>query len=153
MFTLDDVPSDQNIILIATGTGVAPYMSMLRSNALHVSNAKLSVIHGAANSWDLGYSSELMLIQSMSDRFTYIPTILMPEKEPAGWHGETRMVQELWQDGLIERSWGFKPTSDNTHVFLCGNPAMTDAMTELLEKENFQVHARKSPGQIHIESW
>lgn len=153
MFTLEQVPKGNNIILVATGTGVAPYMSMLRSNALQKSDGKLAVIHGAANSWDLGYSSELNLIESMSDKFKYIPTILMPEKEPAGWHGETRLVEDIWASNVMEQFWGFKPTPENTHIFLCGNPAMTDAMLKILNKEGFMEHARKSPGQIHIESW
>lgn len=153
MFTLDEVPEDHNIVLVATGTGVAPYISMLRSNALQKSKGKLAVIHGAANSWDLGYSSELTLIQSMSDRFTYIPTILLPEREPAGWHGETRLVEQIWKDDALEKKWGLKPTPQNTHVFLCGNPGMTTAMLDILNAEGFIEHSRKNPGQIHIESW
>lgn len=153
MFTLDEVPEGNNIILVATGTGVAPYISMLRSNALQKDNVNLAVIHGAANSWDLGYSSELTLIESMSSKFKYIPTILIPEKEPAGWHGDTRLVEEIWKDGTLEKIWGFKPTPENTHIFLCGNPGMTEAMVEILNKEGFVEHARKSSGQIHIESW
>ena len=153
MFTLEEVPTGNNIILVATGTGVAPYISMLRSNALQKSGGKLAVIHGAANSWDLGYSSELTLIESMSDKFKYIPTILMPEREPAGWHGETRLVEEIWESDAMEKIWGFRPAPQNTHIFLCGNPAMTDAMLNLLNKEGFKEHARKSHGQVHIESW
>ena len=153
MFTLDEVPNDYNIILVATGTGVAPYISMLRSNALQKTGGRLAVIHGAANSWDLGYSSELTLIESMSNKFKYIPTILLPEKEPAGWHGETRLVEDIWKSNALTDFWGFKPTSLNTHIFLCGNPAMTDAMLSLLTNEGFEEHSRKSPGQVHIESW
>ena len=77
----------------------------------------------------------------------------MPEKEPAGWRGDTRMVEEIWKDGTMEKAWGIKPTSENTHIFLCGNPGMTEAMVEILNKEGFVEHARKTPGQIHIESW
>ena len=153
MFTLDEVPPGNNIILIATGTGVAPYISMIRSNALQKGLEKLAVIHGAANSWDLGYSSELNLLQSMSEKFTYIPTILMPEKEPGGWHGDTRLIQDIWLDGKMEKAWGIKPKPENTHIFLCGNPAMTEAMLKVLNSEGFTEHSRKIPGQIHIESW
>jgi ferredoxin--NADP+ reductase len=153
MFTLDQVPEGNNIVLVATGTGVAPYISMIRSNALQKSTAKLAVIHGAANSWDLGYSSELTLIESMSDKFTYLPTILIPDKEPAGWSGDTRLIQDIWKDGKMEEIWGFKPAPVNTHIFLCGNPGMTSTMTEVLNTEGFVEHARKTPGQIHIESW
>jgi ferredoxin--NADP+ reductase len=153
MFTLDEVPEGNNIILIATGTGVAPYISMIRSNALQIGIEKLAVIHGAANSWDLGYSSELTLIESMSDKFSYLPTILLPDKEPGGWHGDTRLIQDMWKDGVMEKTWGFMPAPDNTHIFLCGNPGMTSAMKEILSVDGFIEHSRKITGQIHIESW
>jgi len=152
MFTLNQVPVDKNIVLIATGTGVAPYMSMLRSDALNV-DRKICVIHGAANSWDLGYSSELRLIESMSNKFFYIPTITIPEKEPVPWKGETRFIQDMLEDRIIEKTWGERPTAENTHVFICGNPNMIDAVTKILVSRGLKEHSKKSPGQIHSEKF
>jgi ferredoxin--NADP+ reductase len=124
----------------------------LRSNAL-VRTGKMMVIHGAANSWDLGYSSELTLLETMFQNFSYYPTITEPDKEPAGWSGDTRFIEAIWQDGVVEKKWGFKPAPENTHVFLCGNPVMVKGMKEELEKAGFTEHKRKSPGQIHIEEF
>lgn len=152
MFTLDEVPAEKNIILVATGTGVAPYMSMLRSDALK-RKGKIMVVHGAANSWDLGYSSELQLLQSMFDDFTYYPTITEPEKEPAGWSGDTRFIEKIWDDGLAQKKWGFDPAPENTSIFLCGNPRMIESMVNLLGKDGFKEHNRKEPGQIHVEEF
>jgi len=152
MFTLSEIDNDKNVVLIATGTGVAPYMSMLRSNAL-ARKGKMLVIHGAANSWDLGYSSELTLLESMFPNFDYYPTITMPEKEPAGWSGDTRYIEKIWKDGVAVGKWGFKPEPENTHIFLCGNPLMINGMKEILNADNFVEHKRKNPGQIHIEEF
>lgn len=153
MFTLDAVPEDQNIVLVATGTGVAPYMSMLRSDALGTRTGKIAVLHGAANSWDLGYSSELVLLESLSNKLKYIPTILEPEREAAKWNGQTKFVQDIWTDKLIDKAFGSELKPENTHIFLCGNPKMVEAMNDVLGKEGFKEHKRKEPGQIHIESW
>ena len=152
MFTIAEIPEEQNVILIATGTGVAPYMSMLRANALKRSG-KIMVIHGAANSWDLGYSSELMLLESMFDNFSYHPTITEPDKEPAGWSGDVRFIQDIWEDNIVEKSLGFKPNKDDTHVFLCGNPRMVNGMVEHLEEDGFVEHSRRQEGQIHVEKF
>lgn len=152
MFTLDEVAKEKNIVLIATGTGVAPYMSMLRSDALK-REGNIMVIHGAANSWDLGYSSELQLLESMFDKFTYVPTITEPDKEPAGWSGDVRFIEQIWKDDLALNKWGFKPAPENTSVFLCGNPRMIDSMVGLLSQDGFKEHKRKEPGQIHVEEF
>ncbi len=152
MFTLDQIDEEQNVILIATGTGVAPYMSMLRSNVLK-RKGKVMVIHGAANSWDLGYSSELQLLASMFSNFYYHPTITEVDKEPAGWGGDVRFIEDIWKTDVRNGKFEFTPKSDNTHIFLCGNPKMVNGMVELLEQENFVEHTRKTQGQIHIEKF
>ncbi len=153
MFTLDRIPEEKNIVLIATGTGVAPYMSMLRTNALQ-RKGKIAIVHGAANSWDLGYSSELNLLQTISPNFKYLPTITDPQKEMTPWHGHVDFIQDMWKAGIIEEAWGHKPAPENTDIFLCGNPRMIADMSEALEKDNFTEWSRKNPeGQIHIEKF
>jgi len=153
MFTMDRIDPEKNVVLIATGTGVAPYMSMLRTDALN-RKGKIAVIHGAANSWDLGYSSELQLLQNFASQFTYIPTITEPQKELTPWQGQAAFIQDMWKAGIMEEKWGFKPTPDDTHVFLCGNPRMIADMSEALETDGFTEWARKNPdGQIHIEKF
>lgn len=153
MFTLDQIAEDKNVVLIATGTGVAPYMSMLRSNALQRSG-NIAVVHGAANSWDLGYSSELDLLQSLTSRFKYLPTITEPQKEMTPWNGHVDFIQDMWKSGIMEKTWGFRPAPENTHIFLCGNPRMINDMTEALEIDGFSEWSKKNPeGQIHIEKF
>jgi ferredoxin--NADP+ reductase len=152
MFTLDNIPEENNIVLIATGTGVAPYMSMLRSDALR-RKGKILVIHGAANSWDLGYRSELTLLEGMFPNLTYIPTITEPDREHTTWHGRTQFIGDIWSDKVAENNWGMKPKPENTNVFLCGNPRMVEGMVELLSEDGFTKHSRKNPGQIHIEEF
>lgn len=152
MFTLDQINEGTNVVMIATGTGIAPYMSMLRTNAIK-RQGKIMVVHGAANSWDLGYSSELKLLSNIFSNFSYYPTITEPNNEPAGWGGDTRFIQDIWQDGLAEKIWGFKPSPDNTHFFLCGNPRMIDTMKGLLAADGFTEHNRKVFGQVHAEEF
>lgn len=153
MFTMDKAPHDANLVLIATGTGVAPYMSMLRSSALENPNRKIAVLHGAYNSWDLGYSSELSLLQSIMPNFTYIPTITDTNDEIMPWGGEVGFVQEVWSAKKLDERWDQKLTGENTHVFLCGNPYMIDETIAILEGEGFVEHRGKVVGQIHAEKW
>lgn len=153
MFTLGHVPPDYNAVLIATGTGVAPYMSMIRTGLANGLKLRFAVFHGAYHSIDLGYHSELTMLDSISDTFSYFPTLSHAREEPIQWNGREGFVQKLWEDRLLEEKWGFKPAPDNTHVFLCGNPFMIDDMTELLQKDGFKKHSKKDPGQIHAEQY
>jgi len=153
MFTLSEVSSDLNIVLIATGTGVAPYMSMIRTEIAEGLRHRFAIIHGARNSWELGYHSQLTTLDKISKILTYIPVISDPQDEPVPWKGHTGFVQDIWNGRFLDRAWGFHPTPADTKIFLCGNPYMIDDMLVILEKEGFREHTRAQPGQIHLERY
>ena len=153
MFTLREVPREAHVVLVATGTGLAPYMSMLRTELECGGPRRFAVLHGARHSWDLGYSSELYTMQRLCPNFLYLPTVSRPDAEPAPWGGARGHVQELWTGGALARALGFRPAPESTHVLLCGNPGMIDVMTQALEGEGFRVHEPRAPGQIHVERY
>ncbi|MCB2156767.1 ferredoxin--NADP reductase [bacterium] len=153
MFTLQDLPDGKNVILVSTGTGLAPYMSMLRTYLAQHHWERVATLHGARHSWDLAYTAELDTMAALAPNFTYIPIISRPRDEAIPWEGWSGYVQDLWTNGVIEKQWGFKPEPENTHVFLCGNPAMIDTMVKVLEGEGFNEHTRKGPGNIHLERY
>lgn len=153
MFTLRDVPPDRDVILVGTGTGLAPYMSMLRTELDCGGSRRFAVLAGARHSWDLGYSAELITMARLCPNLTYLATVSRPEAEPVPWGGPRGHVQELWRRGALARAWGGAPSPATAHVFLCGNPAMIDDMTALLEGEGFRVHGPRAPGEIHVERY
>lgn len=153
IFTLEEVPADMNIALIGTGTGLAPYMSMLRTHLTCGGPNRIAVLHGARHSWDLGYRSELSTLQQICDNFDYLPAVSRPDEEHVRWSGDTGYVGDLWKSGRVAERWGFEPTPENTHVFLCGNPSMVEGMIETLADQGFVEHSRKQPGQIHAEKY
>lgn len=153
VFTLEMTEPESNIVMLGTGTGLAPYMSMLRENLPCNANRKYVIVHGAYHSWDLGYRSELNTIANVCSNFTYIPAITSPQREHITWGGETGYIQDLWKRKIIQTKSGLEPTPENTHIFLCGNPNMIDSMVELLEEEGYTEHSKKAPGQIHLERY
>jgi ferredoxin--NADP+ reductase len=152
-FTLDQVPQDQNVVFIATGTGLAPYMSMLRTHLEAGGSRRYAVLHGARRSRDLGYREELLVMQGLAPNFLYIPVLTRPETEPVPWKGHTGRLPAFWKEKILERAWGFQPSPANTHCFLCGNPAMVEAMEAVLEAEGFTEHSTRKPGQVHSEKY
>ncbi len=152
-FTLENTPSEKHVVLISTGTGLAPYVSMLRTQLTCGDTRKFAILHGVRHSWDLGYRSELMALNRMCPNFTYIPIISRPKEEAAPWGGATGYVQDLWGSPALTDAWGLNPSPEDTHVFVCGNPAMIEDVVEILEGEGFREHKKKAPGQIHTEKY
>lgn len=153
LFTLADVPAGSNLIFISTGTGLAPYISMLRTHVHENRWQKIAVFHGARHSWDLAYRDELSTISLLRPNFTYLSTISRPQQEPVPWAGRSGYVQDLWRQRLLDGIWGAPPSPGDTHVFLCGNPGMIDDMMVMLGQDGFREHTRKEPGQIHLERY
>jgi ferredoxin/flavodoxin---NADP+ reductase len=152
-FTLDEIPAGDNLVLVSTGTGLAPYISMLRSQLLHTRQSKVAVLHGARHSWDLGYQNELAMVERDFSDFTYLPSITRPSGEKTPWPGLSGYIQDIWKRRPFLTRWGFDPAPEHTHVLLCGNPAMIETMVEILGEEGFQEHTKKDPGQIHLERY
>ncbi len=153
MFTLSEVPAGNNLVLVGTGTGLAPYMSMLRSELECHLDLHTVVLLGARHSWDLGYRGELIAMQRYCPTFHYIPVISRPEEELMKWSGQVGYVQDLWDRGLVAEALGTAPTPQNTHLLLCGNPGMIEGMIQRLGKENFVESTRQQTGQIHAEKY
>jgi ferredoxin--NADP+ reductase len=152
MFTLDDVAPGHDIIFIATGTGLAPYISMLRSSYRFGAGHKTIVIHGARTSWDLGYRNDLEGLAALWPDFHYLPIIDEIERDPR-WPGPVGFVNRHFEDGSVEKALGRPLTPAGVAVFLCGNPLMIAGMESMLTAKGFKVHSRKEPGQIFVEKY
>lgn len=109
MFTLREVPRDRHVAMIATGTGLAPYVSMMRSELECGGPRRFAVLHGARHSWDLGYAAELAAMQRLCRNFTYVPTVSRPEAELVPWGGAKGHIQALWTGRVLERGGASVP--------------------------------------------
>lgn len=152
VFTLDRVPPGKTVILIATGTGLAPYISMLRTMLLDATQRRFVVLHGARFGWDLGYRGELESLARLCHNLTYIPSITRPDQDPH-FRGYTGRVQTLLAEGVVEHESGVALDPAQTEVLLCGNPDMVTAVKALLAEKHYQVGKGREPGTIHIEEY
>ncbi len=153
MFTLNQIPAESNLVLMGTGTGLAPYMSMIRTFIKPDDNRNLSVVHGARHSWDLGYNSELSTLNNMLDNFHYVPSITRPEHELTAWTGHQGYLQDIWKSGAADADWDSPATPETTHIFLCGNPAMVEAMVSILAGDGYKEQKKSGSGQVHLERY
>jgi ferredoxin--NADP+ reductase len=152
VFTLDRVAPGKAVLLIATGTGLAPYMSMLRTMLIHEAQRRFVVLHGARHSWDLGYRGELESLARIRPNLTYLPSITRPDQDPT-FRGHSGRIQALLEQGLVERESGVSLDPARADVFLCGNPEMVQSVKTMLELRGFKADHGKELGTIHVEEY
>jgi ferredoxin--NADP+ reductase len=152
VFTLDRVPPGKAIVLIATGTGLAPYISMLRTMLVSETQRRFVVLHGARYGWDLGYRGELESLARLRPNFTYVPSITRPEQDPI-FNGHTGRIQALLEKGVLEKESGVALDPAQVDAFLCGNPDMIKAVKVILEAKGFNSDHPGKPGTVHVEEY
>lgn len=149
-FTLAKTPEAENLWLVATGTGLAPYIAMLRTDQPWDRYKQIVVVHGVRHFDDLAYSEELKSFEEKyADRFKLIQALTREQADGA----LSGRIPGLFENGEIEKMAGLECRSDNSAILLCGNPAMLDTMEEILAKRSMQRHRSKSPGQIVLERY
>ena len=152
VFTLDRVAPEKALVLIATGTGLAPYVSMLRTLLVNDAQRRFVVLHGARYSWDLGYRGELESLARLRPNFTYIPSITRPDQDPH-FHGYCGRIQNLMDQGVLEKESGIVLEPAKAEVFLCGNPEMVKTAITTLQQKGFATKGGAAPATIHVEEY
>ncbi len=149
-FTLEKTPAAENLWLVATGTGLAPYIAMLRTSAPWDKFQKIIVVHGVRHSSDFAYTDELTAFEKNNPgRFKLIQSMTRDEGEGI----LTGRIPGLLEDGRLEAKADCQLSRDTSSILLCGNPAMLDSMEELLGQREMKRHRSKSPGQIVLERY
>ena len=149
-FTLEDVPPGRDLVLVATGSGIAPYVSMLRTYARGGTEHRPErwnrcvVVHGVRRAEDLAYADEIRSRCSQDASLGYLP-IVSREPERSHWAGLRGRVQSVL---------GCLPLDPATcHVFLCGNPNMIEDVRATLVARGFKHGSPRRGGNLHTERY
>jgi ferredoxin/flavodoxin---NADP+ reductase len=149
-FTLKKAPVAKNLWLIGTGTGLAPFIAMLRDHEAWERYERIFVVHGTRHATDLGYRDELCNLQrERPARFRYLPAVTREQKDGL-LHGR---LTTLLADGRLEQAAGTKIDAANSTVMICGNPDMLDEMENDLVNRGLKRHKSKEPGHIVVERY
>ncbi len=148
-FTLDHVPDARDLWLLATGTGLGPYISMIRSGRLWSRFERVVLVHGARHVDQLGYRDELEGIAERRAGFTYVPMVSRQDDERAL---RGRIPANL-DNGRLEKAAGLSLRPELSHVLLCGNPDMIRDTTDALAARGLRKHRTRKPGHISTEKY
>ncbi|MBF0589506.1 MAG: ferredoxin--NADP reductase [Magnetococcales bacterium] len=155
VFTLDKVDSGKSILLVGTGTGLAPYISMVRTMALGEEGCPvraITIMHGARYSWDLGYRGELEALARACPRFVYLPVVSDPVRDH-DWKGRTGRLNDWLVKPELSELCGFDLNPTKTDIFLCGHPGMIQSGIEILGERGYAKGTHKEPGSLHLEKY
>lgn len=148
-FTLDWVPAARELWMVATGTGLGPFISMLRSGEPFRRFERVVVAHGVRLANHLAYAEELRDLSGAQPGLVVVPLVSRGTL-PGALDGR---VTSALSDGRLETAAGLTLHPERSHVMLCGNPEMIEEMLGLLADRGLQRHRTRRPGHVTVEKY
>ncbi|OON38472.1 ferredoxin--NADP(+) reductase [Izhakiella australiensis] len=150
-FVLEEIPECETLWMLATGTAIGPYLSILQEGKDLERFRNIVLVHAARYAADLSY---LPLMQQLQQRYSgklRIQTVVSREEIAGSLSGR---VPALIESGALEASVGLPMSAEHSHIMLCGNPQMVRDTQQLLkESRGMRKHLRRKPGHMTSEHY
>jgi len=149
-FVLDEIPVSKHLWMFATGTGLGPYISILKTAEIWARFEKIVLVHGTPLTEELVYVDLISSWQRSNPEQFRFTSCVTREQNSAGLHGR---VTDLFAEGILEKQVGLEIRKENSHIMLCGNHNMIDDMKTSLAERGMSKHLRHKPGHITTEQY
>lgn len=153
--TVDQLAHGRDLWMLASGTGLGPFLSILKEPAVWQNHERLVVAHSVRHSPELAWRDEIAdmpqgeLFDGAKARLTYLPIVT---REPGATALSDR-IPLLLADGHLEAAAGSPLDVANSRVLVCGNPEMTRELRQALTARGFATNRRGVPGQMAFEKY
>jgi ferredoxin--NADP+ reductase len=141
---LSEVPDARTLWLMSTGTGIAPFLSMLQTDTPWKRFEEVVLVHAVRQARELVY-------QDLIAGFPRVKYVRFVSREAAPGALQGRIPAAI-RDGRLEAAAGAR-LDDACHVMLCGNPDMLKDAQAALHERGLRKHRRRAPGHLTVESF
>lgn len=153
--TLDRFVDGRDLWLLSTGTGVAPFLSILQDFEVWEKFERIILVYSVREARELAYQqliAELMqrdYLAEYAHKFQFIPVVT---REPHAGALNGR-ITTLIENGELEQVAGVALDPAHSRVMLCGNPQMIDDTRALLKERGMSLSLTRRPGQVAVENY
>ncbi|VUS75598.1 ferredoxin--NADP(+) reductase [Klebsiella spallanzanii] len=150
-FVLEEVPDCDTLWMLATGTAIGPYLSILEEGKDLDRFNNLVLVHAARYAADLSYLPQMQALEQRYAGKLRIQSVVSRESVPGMLTGR---IPFLIETGALEEAVGLPMSAESSHVMLCGNPQMVRDTQQLLkETRQMSKHLRRRPGHMTAEHY
>lgn len=153
--TLDRFPDGRDLWLLATGTGIAPFLSILQDFAVWERFERIVLVYSVREARELAYQPLIHTLMQRdylaehAHKLIYLPTITR-EQRPDALHGR---ITSLLDSGELERAAALELSPEHSRIMLCGNPQMIEDTRTLLKTRDLNLALTRKPGQVAVENY
>ena len=147
---LDEVPEATGLWLLSTGTGIGPFISMLKTAALWQRFEHVVLVHAVRHANELVYSEVINdTLTTHAAQFRFVPFVSREQVADA-IHGR---IPAAISEGTLEQAAGLSLSAERSHVMLCGNSGMITEASSVLAERGMIKHRRSAPGHVTTEKY
>lgn len=147
---LSEVPDGESLWLIASGTGIGPFLSILKTDTPWQRYRQVVLVHAARHPEELTYRDTIERLSSAHAGQMRFVSFLSRELRPPALQGR---VPAAIDDGRLEAAAGVPLSAQSSQVMICGNPEMITDTTDALKRRGMRRHRRREPGHITVENY
>lgn len=153
--TLDRFVDGRDLWMLSTGTGVAPFISILQDFEVWEKFERIILVYSARHGQELAYLDLIAGLESrdylaeFAGKLQFIATVT---REPYENALEGR-ITDLIENGGLEAAAGVELSPEHSRVLICGNPQMVDDTRQLLKTRGLQLSLSRRPGQVAVENY
>ncbi len=153
--TPDRFADGEDLWMLATGTGLGPFVSILRDPSVWKRFSRLLVVHCVKHGNEFGYQEQLRAMQDRSrQRGAALQLIQSVTREASVVPGQlSGRITTLLNSGELEQCAGVPITVEKSRVMLCGNPEMIEETRRILHERGMRPCRRALPGQFVTENY
>lgn len=145
------LPLPKDLWLLATGTGVAPFLSILKTLEVWENYQTIVLVYSARTVQELAYVDEITQLKNIYGE-TGANFIFVPIVTRESFDGLTERLPKLIENGKLESFVKLNFDANSSHVMLCGNPQMVDDTKEALKNKGLFMN-RRGEGNIAVENY
>jgi len=153
--TLDRFPDGRDLWLLATGTGIAPFLSILQGFDAWQRFERIILVYSVREARELAYQQLITelpqreYLEGLGSKLLYLPVVTR-EEIPGALHGR---ITTLIENGELERAADLQLTPEHSRIMLCGNPQMIEDTRMVLKARDLNLALTRRPGQVAVENY
>ncbi len=153
--TLDRFADGRDLWLIGTGTGLAPFLSILQDLEVWPRFEHVVLVYSARDRGELAYQAlvaelpQREWLEGASHKLCYLPVVTRETLQGA----LSKRVTRLIETGELEQAAGLMLSPEHSRIMLCGNPQMIEDTRAVLKARNLNLALTRRPGQVAVENY
>ncbi|MHA3886888.1 ferredoxin--NADP reductase [Stutzerimonas degradans] len=153
--TLDRFPDGRDLWLLATGTGIAPFLSILQDFQAWQRFERIILVYSVREARELAYQQLIAelpqreYLEGLGSKLLYL-SVVTREQVPGALHSR---ITTLIESGELERAADLQLTPEHSRIMLCGNPQMIEDTRAVLKTRDLNLALTRKPGQVAVENY